>query len=207
MTEISRRTLLRTSAAAAATAGLSMAKDDDRVVPSAPEKSPIPDDRPIRVGFIGLGGMGNGHLGNLLGQVKNGEVNAEVVAIGEVQKFRRENAVKKATEQQNGVEVTGHIDYREILARPDVDCVLIATPEHWHAQMSVDAIGAGKDVYVEKPMTLRLEDALWMQRTMEKNPHMRLQVGTQYMMWGRYRAGKGLIADGAIGHPTFSQTS
>ena len=207
MTELSRRTLLRGSAAAAAVAAATPLRADDRPIPKAPAKGPIEDGKPIRIGFIGLGGMGHGHLDSTLGQIKEGKVNAQVVAVAEVQKFRREDAQRKATEGQTGVEVTAHVDYKELLARPDVDCVLIASPEHWHAQMAVDAIAAGKDVYVEKPMTLRLPEALWLQDVMDANPHMRLQVGTQYMMWGRYQAAKRLIASGAIGHPTFSQTS
>lgn len=207
MTELSRRTLLRGTAAAAAVAASTTVRADDRPIPKAPAKGPIEDGKPIRIGFIGLGGMGNGHLDSTLGQIKDGKVNAQVVAVAEVQKFRREDAQKKATERQTGVEVAAYVDYLELLARPDIDCVLIASPEHWHAQMAVDAIQNGKDVYLEKPMTLRLPEALWLQNVMEANPHMRLQVGTQYMMWGRYREAKRLIAEGAIGHPTFSQTS
>jgi len=206
MTELSRRTLLRGTAVAAAVATAPL-RADDRPIPKAPAKGPLDAGKPIRIGFIGLGGMGQGHLDSTLGQIREGKVNAQVVAIAEVQKFRREESQKKATEGQKDVEVTAHVDYLELLDRPDIDCVLIASPEHWHAQMAVDAIARGKDVYVEKPMTLRLPEALWLQDVMAANPHMRLQVGTQYMMWGRYQAARRLIADGAIGHPTFSQTS
>jgi len=213
MTEISRRTLLRGSAAAAAVAAAPPLRADDRPVPKAPNKGPIDDGQPLRIGFIGLGGMGNGHLDSTLRQIRDGHVHAEIVAVAEVQKFRREEARKKAEDGQKAedgkksVAVTAHLDYLELLDRSDIDCVLIATPEHWHAQMAVDAIQRGKDVYVEKPMTLRLDDALWLERVMAANPHMRLQVGTQYMMWGRYQSAKKLIAEGAIGHPVFSQTS
>jgi len=206
MTELSRRTLLRGTAAAAAVAAATPLRADDRPVPKAPAKGPIDDGQPIRIGFIGLGGMGHGHLDSTLRQIAGGQVNAQVVAVAEVQKFRREDAQKKATDGQKGVEVSAHVDYLELLDRPDIDCVLIASPEHWHAQMAVDAIARGKDVYLEKPMTLRLPEALWLQKVMEANPHMRLQVGTQYMMWGRYREAKRLIAAGEIGKPLFSQT-
>ena len=213
----SRRQLLTSAAAAAGAASLPGCKSDgttrlsvgadDRVVPRAPDKDPIPEGQPIRLGLIGTGGMGGGHLGNMLKQIEEGDEHFQVVALADVNSAWLEDKAARARDGQPGVSVDSYGNYKDLLAREDVDCVLIAAPEHWHATMAVDAIASGKDVYCEKPMTLALEEAFWMERTMAANPHMRLQVGTQFMMHGKYKAAKRLVADGEIGHPTLSQTS
>jgi len=206
-----RRELLTAGATAAsvlAVAGAASARQDDFFpVPKAPQKKAKGQDETLNIGIIGCGGMGGGHLNGMIGSSKGGRGNCNVVAIAEVCKSRLDGAMQKATEKQPGVEVKGYRDYRELLARDDIDCVLIASPEHWHAHHAVAAIEAGKDVYLEKPMTLRLNEAMWVYRVMEANPHMILQVGTQYMMMDKYVEARRLIQSGAIGHPTFSQTS
>ena len=161
----------------------------------------------MRIGVVGMGGMGRGHLGSMMSQIENGAHDFQVVAVCDVNTINLETARKTASERQPGVEVAAYTDYKELIARDDIDGILTATPEHWHATITVDALAAGKDVYCEKPMTLTIEDALWIVRTLEANPHMRMQVGTQYMMLGKYQAAKRLIAEGSIGHPTLSQTS
>jgi predicted dehydrogenase len=212
----SRRKLLTSAAAAAGAASLPACNAAGarlsvgargRTVPSAPDKDPIPDSEPIRVGLIGTGGMGGAHLSNMLLQIEEGDENFQVVALADVNSAWLGDKAERMRAGQPGVGVDTYGDYRDLLARDDVDCVLIAAPEHWHATMAVDAIAAGKDVYCEKPMTLSLDEAFWMYRTMEANPHMRLQVGTQFMTHEKYKAAKRLIAEGAIGYPTLSQTS
>ena len=206
--------LVKTAAAAGALAvggGSIRAQGKQRAVPKVGTKSPLGADEPINMGIIGTGGMGSGHLRSTCGQgfPKKGDrkEHVRIVALSDVCKPRLDRANKVATERQTGVKVDSYRNYKDLLARDDIHCVLIASPEHWHAQMAVDAIAVGKDVYLEKPMTLRLDDALWLKRVMEANPHMRLQVGTQYMMREKYRHARKLIADGVIGHPTLSQTS
>jgi predicted dehydrogenase len=98
-------------------------------------------------------------------------------------------------------------DYRDLLKRDDIHGVLIASPEHWHGQMARDAIIAGKDVYVEKPVTLRLDDALKLRAVALHNPEVILQIGTQMIMLPKYVEARRLIREGAIGKPTSSQTS
>ena len=208
----SRRDILATTAAAAGAltlTGLARGKQSSQrfVVPKAPPKEPIPDGQPIRVGLIGPGGMGRGHLDSMLKQIANGDENFQVVAICDVNQINLDKAAEMARNGQSGVKVDTYAKHEDLLAREDIDCVLIATPEHWHAPIAMDAIAAGKDVYCEKPMTLSIEEAMWMVDTMDANPHMRLQVGTQYMMEEKYQAAKKLIAEGSIGHPTLSQTS
>lgn len=205
----SRRALLLGTAAGALAAGACASaarRPRRRPVPSAPPPSGVDPDEPLRIGVIGTGGMGTGHVRGLIDANEAGRERVQVVALSDVCAPRLDAAHAIASESQ-GVEVGRHRDYRELLDRVDLHGVLIASPEHWHAPMAVDAIGRGQDVYLEKPMTLRLDQALWLQDLMAENPHMRLQVGTQYVMYGKYRAARELIAEGAIGKPTFSQTS
>ncbi|MEZ5977896.1 MAG: Gfo/Idh/MocA family oxidoreductase [Planctomycetota bacterium] len=163
-------------------------------------------DEPIRLGIIGPGGMGNGHIDGLLRARNEGKEKLDIVAIAEVCKPRRDNTLDKIKKNQQGAECAAYVDYRDLLDRQDIHAVLIASPEHWHAQHAVDSMEAGKDVYLEKPMCLRLEDALWLKRAVDTGDKI-LQVGTQYMMWEKYTVAKRLIAEGKIGTPTTSQTS
>jgi predicted dehydrogenase len=89
-------------------------------------------------------------------------------------------------------------DYREVLARPDVDAVIIATPDHWHTQIAVDAMNAGKDVYVEKPMMQKLDEGHSIIEAERKTKRI-VQVGSQRVSSIFYRKAKDLLATGAIG--------
>ena len=204
-----RRDFLAKAAAVAGTTALGAFASAAKRTADLPQdraRGSIPTDRPIRMGIIGTGGMGGGHINAVVSLTEKGRTDARIVAVSDVCKPRLDNARKVAADRQ-GIDVASYRDYTDLLARGDIDAVLIASPEHWHAQMAEDAIASGKDVYLEKPMTLRLDDALRLRALMDANPHMRLQVGTQYMMDGKYRSAKKLIAEGAIGHATFSQTS
>ncbi len=212
----SRRDFLTRSAAVAAGAALSRtpawatgedARDAKLEIPEAQARARLGPNDPIRMGFIGMGGMGTTHLESTMGQIAAGAVNLQVVALADVCKPHLDKAMGIAKSQQSGVEVAGYRDYHQLLSRDDIHCVLIATPEHWHAQNAVDAIAAGKDVYLEKPMTLGLRNAIWLNDVMKANPDMRLQVGTQYLMHEKYHHARKLIAEGAIGHSVSSQTS
>jgi predicted dehydrogenase len=212
----SRREFLSRSAAAAAgiaagctsvTASSESARDGKLVIPKAHERVKLGPNDPIKMGFIGTGGMANGHIDSTLDQIKNGLINLQIVALADVCKPRLDKTLEKVKAGQPGVDVTAYRNYHDLLSRDDIHCVLIATPEHWHAQHVVDAIAAGKDAYCEKPMTLRLPQAIWLRDLMTANPDMRLQIGTQYLMFEKYHLAKKLIAEGAIGHPISSQTS
>jgi predicted dehydrogenase len=108
---------------------------------------------------------------------------------------------------QPGVEVQKYADYKQLLARPDIHAVLIASPEHWHHQHAIDAILAGKDVYCEKPMCLRLQNAIDLHNTANANPDIIVQVGTQKMALPSYLKATDMIKQGLIGTPTCGQTS
>ncbi|MHC4989370.1 MAG: Gfo/Idh/MocA family protein [Planctomycetota bacterium] len=174
--------------------------------PLASTGAPLGDDDPIRMGVIGTGGMGTAHCQAIISLGEAGKENVQIVALADVCDERLENARKICAERQ-GIEVDTYRNYIALLNRDDVHAVLIASPEHWHGQMARDAIMAGKDVYVEKPMTLRLDDAIYLREVVLANPQRVFQVGTQHIMLPKYRESQKLIADGAIGKPTFSQTS
>ncbi len=209
----SRRDFLRTAAAAAAASSVSGGATrvaeflgSDAPVPQAVQRAPLGQNDPVRIGIIGTGGMGTGHCGAFLKFAKAGDAKVRIEALSDVCDSRWYAAKKRVDEAQGG-DVAIHRDYRDLLKRPDLHGVLIAAPEHWHARMAEDAIVAGKDVYLEKPMTLNLKDALRLQKVAHANPDVVLVVGTQYVMTPSYRAAKDLIAKGAIGKPVWSQTS
>jgi len=205
----SRREFLTRTAAVVGAASLigSCAKSD---VEASTRKSRArlelgPDDT-VRMGVIGTGGMGRGHCGAFLGINERGDENVHIVAVSDVCKTHLDKALE-ICRKQDGVEVKGYRYYKDLLARDDIHGVLIAAPEHWHADIAIDAILAGKDVYLEKPMTRDMPDAMRLRAVLEANPHMRLQVGTQKIMLPKYVEARKLLAENAIGKPTFSQTS
>jgi predicted dehydrogenase len=208
--EESRRAFLaRTAALGAATvlgACTSSARFSRRPSVDTAPRVPLAEDETIRMGVIGTGGMGGGHCHAIMGLAEKGDENVQIVAVCDVCDSRLEGARKACAEKQK-IAVDTYGDYRELLARDDIHGVLIASPEHWHGTMARDALWAGKDVYVEKPMTLRLDDALYLREVVLDHPEMIFQVGTQKMILPKYLAAQKLIAEGAIGKPTFSQTS
>ncbi|MBM3977611.1 MAG: Gfo/Idh/MocA family oxidoreductase [Planctomycetes bacterium] len=207
-----RRDLLRSTAALVGMAALgacTSAQADKRVaraIPKARRRAPVEAGAPLRLGLIGPGGMGSGHVGGLLDARAKGREKLDLVAVADVCKPRVEGAAQTCRDAQPGVEVAAYRDWRELIARDDLHGVLIATPEHWHVPMAVAAIEAGLDVYVEKPLCIRHEDALHLADVVAANDRI-LQVGTQYMMYPKYGHARALIAAGEIGHPTLSQTS
>jgi len=148
---------------------------------------PPPSDR-INLGIIGVNGMGSGNLANC---AKYADV--VVTAICDVSRDRRE----KALEQHKNT-AQGYRDYRELLARRDVDAVIIASPPHWHALMAIDAVKAGKDIYLQKPMTLHASETLAVRNAV--NRHKRIsQIGTQIHAGSNYRRVVEWIRCGKLG--------
>ena len=210
MSEQSRRSFLAQAAALAGTAAAVSAAEFS-VKPRPGVRSAVRGNRlrageTIRMGVIGPGGMGTGHCYSTCDMVGRGEEDVEIVALADVNQVKMADTAKGIKERR-GWEVDQYTDYRELLARDDIHGVLIASPEHWHHQHAIDALMAGKDVYCEKPMTLRLDQALKLRETVKANPDRIFQVGTQKMILPKYIAARKLINEGRIGKPTFSQTS
>jgi predicted dehydrogenase len=148
---------------------------------------PPPSDR-INLGIIGVNGMGMGNLANC---ARHPDV--VVTAICEVSRDRREKALALHKNTAKG-----HSDYRELLARKDVDGVIIAPPPHWHALMAIDAVQAGKDIYLQKPMTLYPDETLAVRNAV--NRHKRIsQIGTQIHAGSNYRRVVEWIRSGKLG--------
>lgn len=146
-----------------------------------------PGDR-INLGIIGVNGMGRSNLANC---AKHPDV--VVTAICDVSTERRNAALAL----HSGT-AKGHNDYRELLARSDVDGVIIAPPPHWHALMAIDAVKAGKDIYLQKPMTLYPDETLAVRNAVRR--HKRIcQVGTQIHASPNYRRVVEWIRSGKLG--------
>jgi predicted dehydrogenase len=151
----------------------------------------------IGMAVIGVGGMGGGHLGNLV--KRRDEDNIRVVGVCDVYRRRLNRAQKVA-------ECVGYMDYRELLGRKDIDAVLIATPDHWHGKIAIDAMETGKHVYVEKPMTHTVEQALAVRDTVRRTKKV-LQVGPQATGNDGYWQAHDAIRAGRIGKVTWAQGS
>jgi predicted dehydrogenase len=151
------------------------------------DKPVAPNDR-IQIALLGAGGMGSGDVDSALRQP-----GVEMVAAADVYEGRLVRA-----KERWGDKVFTTRDYREVLARPDIDAVIVATPDHWHAQIAIDAMNAGKDVYVEKPMVQKVEDGHRVVEAQKKTGRI-LQVGSQRVSSIVYQKAKDLIKQGAIG--------
>jgi predicted dehydrogenase len=101
---------------------------------------------------------------------------------------------------------SGYLDYRELLERADIDAVVIATPDHWHARIALEAMDKGKDVYLEKPMCHTIEEAKQLSATVRETKRV-LQVGSQTTSADQWHKAKQYIAEGAIGKMLMSQGS
>ncbi|MEW6128063.1 MAG: Gfo/Idh/MocA family oxidoreductase [Acidobacteriota bacterium] len=142
----------------------------------------------VRFATIGVGGQG---MSDTRTALQTGM--AELVAVADIYDGRRERA-----QEIWGSHIFTTRDYREILTRKDVDAVIIGTPDHWHAQIAVDALNAGKDVYCEKPIVQMLPDGHKVINA-EKQTGKILQVGSQRVSSIVFAKAKELLASGAIG--------
>ena len=152
----------------------------------------------VRVGFIGLGAMGSG---NLQYSIKSEGV--EVAALCDVYQptlERAEAIAKKGGQQPKSVK-----DFREILADKSIDAVCISTPDHWHAYMTVEACKAGKDVYVEKPACVYVDEGPKMVQAARKYSRI-VQAGTMQRSGGYFKKASEIAHSGALGDVTFCHT-
>src|SRR4029450_704620 len=116
---------------------------------------------------------------------------AQVIAVSDVY-AKRLRLAKKHAESEGG-----YLHYGELLERKDIDAVIIATPDHWHARMAIEAMERGKDVYLEKPMTHTIDEARRVYETMKKTNRV-LQVGSQTTSSDQWWKARKAIQDGMI---------
>jgi len=149
----------------------------------------------LRLGVIGCGGMANHHMDELLTMKAADKV--EIVAVCDVFRKRLDSAAQKTGGKP-------FANYQELLLQKDLDYVLIATPEHWHYRMALDALGAGKHIYLEKPMTHTIEQAQDLVRQVRRS-NLKLQVGVQGMSDESYEIANRYIQAGALGKVVMAQ--
>lgn len=148
----------------------------------------------IRVGLIGTGGRCM-YLAELL----KGLPGNEIVAACDIYEPHRLEAAEKMGPQAKPVK-----DYREVLNRSDIDAVVIGAPDHWHVPMTLDATAAGKDVYVEKPVTHTIEEGDKLIAGVEKSKRV-VATGTQQRSWDHYLLAKQLVQGGRLGQITLAE--
>ncbi len=152
----------------------------------------------INIGVIGVGP--NPRRSNALyGEAKRFKDKVNFTAVCDVDARHVEHAVKQY--KADGYEVKGYKDYRELVTSKDVDAVIVATPDHWHAIIAIAAMKAGKDVYCEKPLTLTVEEAIAMKKVTAETKRV-LQTGSQQRteMAGRFRLATELVRSGRVGN-------
>ncbi len=170
-----------------------------------------PASERVNMGFIGLGGQGSGHLmGGAWTYVPGGYVardDVQVLAVCDVRRERRENARQRCNQiyaerfGRPGYDgIKAYNDFREVLARPDIDAVLIAVPYHWAAPMAIRALRAGKDVYCEKPVAITIQQTQVLVETARRYGRV-YQAGTQQRSEyeGKFRLACELVRNGRIG--------
>ena len=185
MIDINRRSFLLGSAAAATLAGCSTSKVGARELKPGEKRN---------VAMIGIGIQGRFLLTEFLKQP-----NVRVVAICDVDKTRREDSAGKVNAYyKDGSKCATYADFREVLANPEIDAVCIATPDHWHAYISVEAMKHGKDVYCEKPLTFSIDEAKKVIEAQKKYGRV-FQTGSMQRSWRVFRTATALVRGGVIG--------
>lgn len=154
----------------------------------------------ITLGFIGMGRQNRSLLGRFL-RIDG----VQVAAVCEVDRTRREHARKVVNDHYAGQTGQGTysgcaacVDFRELLARKDIDAVVIATPDHWHAIIAIAAARAGKDIYCEKPLCQSIHEAQEMVRVMDETKRV-FQTGSMQRSMREFRGAVDLIRNGVIG--------
>jgi predicted dehydrogenase len=157
-----------------------------------------PNER-ITMGFIGNGTQGRGLLGNFLNQA-----DTQVLAVCDVDTTRREHSGKTVNEfyrakgNTDSKACAEYKEFQELIARPDIDAVVIAAPDHWHAYIAIAACNAGKDVYCEKPLSLTIHEARAMVNAARKNNRV-FQTGSMQRSSSEFRKACELVRNGRIG--------
>lgn len=148
----------------------------------------------ITVGVIGAGNIATGHLDTLLGYADT----VRILAICDVDRERRETAAARVNRESGRNDCQAYADFRELNRRPDIDAVYICTPDHWHALNGIDAMRHGKDIYIEKPMTLTIAEGRALVETAQKHQRV-VQHGTWQRSMKRFRDVVEFVRSGGLG--------
>jgi predicted dehydrogenase len=163
-------------------------------------KAAVPANDRIAVGAIGVGRMGMGDLRTMLG-----EEDVQVVAVCDVDRSRCQAAARTVNERYAKRAADGEFkgcaeygDFRELIARSDIDAVMVCTPDHWHALPAIAAARAGKDIFIQKPLTYSVAEGRVLSDTVRQYGAV-LQVGSQQRSDSRFRLACELVRNGYIG--------
>jgi len=185
-TRLSRRRFLATAAAAAAAPTIITS-----TALGAPDRAAASER--LTVGVIGVGGRGRTVMRAFLAQP-----DTQVVAVCDVFKDRRETAREMVNQAYDNEDCKTYTDFRELLGRPDIDAVLIATGDNWHSGVSLEAARAGKDIYCEKPLSVAISESRAVADTMRRLGRV-FQCGTQRRSIGNFRYAVHLARSGKLG--------
>lgn len=184
----SRRDFVKLASAATLVAGAARGTYSAELIAPQSQPQTFSANDKIQVALVGAGGRGTDITLTALRAP-----GTEIVAVSDVYDGRLTRA-----KEVWGDQLFTSRDYREVISRPEVDAVIIATPDHWHARMAIDAMNAGKDVYLEKPMVQDLGDGHKVIDAAKKTNRV-IQVGSQRVSSIIYQKAKELLAEGKIG--------
>ena len=192
---LTRREFLKSAAVAAA----GMASIWPTIVPASVFGANAPSNR-ITVGCIGVGRMGLGDMREIMGFKQ-----ARIVAVCDVDSKRTKHAQQlvqthysKQSQSGSYKGCAAYGDFRDLVARDDIDAVSIVTPDHWHAMPALAAAKAGKDIFLQKPLTLTIEEGRLLSDTVRRYGRV-FQVGSQQRSESNFRLGCELVRNGRIG--------
>jgi predicted dehydrogenase len=193
MSERSRRTFIKRSVAGMAGAGLAGAGGTLATTPAAASQDRVSGaNRRVRVGLVGCGGMGTGDLRAAL------RLGAQCVALCDVDDGQSAKTRETISKEFNQSPELVTRDFRQLLERSDIDAVIVGTPDHWHALVTVMACQAGKDVYVEKPLSLTIGEGRVMVDVARRHKRV-VQMGTQQRSAQHYADAVDYVKSGALG--------
>jgi len=189
----SRRSFLKIGGTALASAPF--------ILPSSVWAAETPPSERLTLGFIGIGTQARGLMNGFLKKKET-----RVVAVCDVDTIRRENGKKIVDEfyakdpaaSSNASNCHAYKDFRDLLARKDIDAVVVATPDHWHAIICLDAARAGKDIYCEKPLTQSIHEARSLVTAMRRRKRV-FQTGSMQRSAKEFRTACELVRNGVIG--------
>jgi predicted dehydrogenase len=195
---VDRRGFLKSAAAVGASLTVTSKMFAARPGKSAAAGRVIGANDRINVGVIGVGGRGT-YVGREFAKVGKADNSCQIVAVCDVYQ-------KRVNQNKEFHNCEGYLNYHEVLNRSDVDAVIVATPDHWHARIALEAMDRGKDVYCEKPMCHTIEEAKQLASTVRETKRV-MQIGSQTTSADQWHKAKKYIADGAIGKMLMSQGS
>jgi len=191
MTKTTRREFVLQGATRAAGFGLML---NGRWIPleSTPLPKPVAANDRVAVGFIGFG-----IRGNILLEAARDTGQADLIEVCDCY----QGHLERAKERTGGKIATNFAQYKKLLDRKEIDAVVIATPDHWHLPIVLDSLSAGKDVYIEKPMTHRIEDGPKMIDAAHRANRI-VQAGSQWVSGDQHKKAREIVASGKLGRVT-----